>query len=117
MTSVVCPANSRLTTEQLTTLSMVFALPARAQLIELRNILGNPNLNFRVYRAARVTFDMGGVAQRVLVKCPVKTLDRLNHLLEQGLCLQAIASTHLRIPLGGSEGISIITLRGPSRYV
>ncbi|MFV3380350.1 MULTISPECIES: hypothetical protein [Pseudomonas] len=109
MTSIVCPANSRLTTEQLTTLSMVFTRPARAQLIELRNILNNQHSNFRTYKAGVVTFDMDALAQRVLAKCPAKTLDRLNLLLEQGLCLQAIASTHLRIPLSGSEGISLTT--------
>lgn len=40
---------------------------------------------------------MDGLAQRVLAKCPAKTLDRFNKLLEQGLCLQAIASTPLRM--------------------
>lgn len=35
MTKTVCPANSRLTDEQLNILSMVFNRPFRAQLIEL----------------------------------------------------------------------------------
>ncbi|QJQ12379.1 hypothetical protein A3L25_024345 [Pseudomonas putida] len=109
MTSIVCPANSRLTPEQLTTLSMVFTRPARAQLIELRNILNDYRATFRTYKAGEVTFDMEGLAQRVLAKCPAKTLDRLNQLLDQGLCLQAIAGTPLRIPLSGPEGISLTT--------
>lgn len=109
MTNIVCPANSRLTDEQLKILSMVFNRPVRAQLIELRNILNDYRATFRTYKAGQITFDMDGLSQRVLAKCPAKTLDRLNQLLEQGLCLQAIASTHLRIPLGGSEGISLTT--------
>ncbi len=107
--TIVCPANSRLTDEQLSILSMVFNRAARAQLIELRNILSDYRAAFRVYKAGEVTFDMEGLAQRVLVKCPAKTLDRLNQLLDQGLCLQAIAVTPLKIPLSGPEGISLIT--------
>jgi len=109
MTSIVCPANSRLTTEQLTTLSTIFPRPARIQLIELRRVLSDHRSNFRAYKEGQVTFNMDALAQRVLAKCPAKTLDRLSQLLEQGLCLQAIASTHLRIPLSGSEGISLTT--------
>lgn len=109
MISIVCPANSRLTTEQLNTLSMVFPRPARTQLIELRQVLNDQRSNFRTYKDGMVTFDMNGLTKRVLAKCPQKTLDRLNQLLEQGLCLRAIASAHLRIPLSGSEGISLTT--------
>lgn len=109
MTSITCPANSRLTDQDISTLSMVFPRPARIQLIELRRILNDHRSNFRTYKEGRVTFNMDGLAQRVLAKCPAKTLDRLNQLIEQGLCLQAVASTHLRIPLGGSEGISLTT--------
>ena len=109
MTSIVCPANSRLTEQDMSVLSTVFPRPARTQLIELRRALSDHRSNFRTYKAGQVTFDMDGVAQRVLAKCPQKTLDRLNQLLQQGLCLQAIASTHLRIPLSGSEGISLTT--------
>ena len=109
MTSIVCPANSRLTEQDMSVLSTVFPRPARTQLIELRRALSDHRSNFRTYKAGQVTFDMDGVAQRVLTKCPQKTLDRLNQLLEQGLCLQAIASTHLRIPLSGPEGISLTT--------
>lgn len=109
MTNIVCPANSRLTDEHLTILSMVFTRPARAQLIELRNILSDYRATFRIYKAGQVIFDMEGLTQRVLAKCPAKTLDRLNQLLDQGLCLQAIAVTPLRIPLSGPEGISLTT--------
>lgn len=109
MTSVVCPVNSRLTDEQLTILSMVFPVSARSQLIELRSILNDRRSSFRNFKGGQVTFDMEGLAQRVLAKCPAKTIDRLRQLLAQGLCLQAIASTHLRIPLSGPEGISFRT--------
>ena len=104
MTIIVCPANSRLTDQDVSILSTVFPRPARTQLIELRRTLSDHRFNFRTYKDGQVTFDMDGLAQRVLAKCPQK-----NQLLEQGLCLQAIATTHLRIPLSGSEGISLTT--------
>lgn len=109
MPSITCPANSRLTDQDMTILSSVFPRPAQTQFIELRRILSDYRSTFRTYKEGQVTFDMEGLTQRVLAKCPAKTLDRLNQLLDQGLCLQAIATTHLRIPLVGQEGISLTT--------
>lgn len=50
MTSIICPANSRLTDQDISTLSMVFPRPARIQLIEQRRILNDHRSNFRTYK-------------------------------------------------------------------
>lgn len=108
MTSVItCPATSKLTEDDLTTLSLVFPAPSRPQLIELRRILSNRNASFRTYGSGVVTFDNDATVHEVALKCSKKTAERLSHLIAQGVCLQAIASSPLKIPLTGTDPISL----------
>lgn len=105
-TFITCPANSQLTESDLTTLSLVFSKPLRMQLIELRRVLSNRRASFRTYGAGVVTFDMDAMLHEVALKCTSKIAERLSELVAQGLCLQAISGTPLRIPLTGTEQIS-----------
>jgi hypothetical protein len=43
----------------------------------------------------------------VALKCSKKTAERLSHLVAHGVCLQAIASTPLKMPLTGIDPISL----------
>lgn len=104
---IACPATSQLTEDDLATLSRVFPAPSRPQLIELRRILNKRNAPFRTYESGVVTFDMNTMLKEVALKCSAKTAERVTHLVAQGVCLQAIASVPLRIPLTGAEPISL----------
>jgi uncharacterized membrane protein len=108
MTSVIaCPATSQLTENDLIALSLVFPRQARSQLIELRRVLSNRNASFRAYESGVVTFDMDSMLHEVALKCSAKTVERVSHLLAHGVCLQAIASAPLKIPMSGAEQISL----------
>jgi hypothetical protein len=108
MTSVItCPATSTLTEDDLTTLSLVFPAPSRPQLIELRRVLKNQSASFRNYSSGVVTFDTDAMLKEVALKCSAKTAERVVHLVAQGVCLQAIASAPLKIPLTGTDRISL----------
>lgn len=108
MTSVItCPATSQLTEDDLITLSLVFPAPSRPQLIELRRILSNRNASFRTYGSGVVTFDNDALLHEIALKCSKKTAERLSHLVANGVCLQAIVSTPLRMPLKGTDPISL----------
>lgn len=104
---IVCPAISQLTEDDLITLSLVFPAPSRPQLIELRRILNNRNASFRTYSSGVVTFDNDALLHEVALRCSKKTAERLSHLVAHGVCLQAIASTPLRMPLTGTDPISL----------
>ncbi|PRA59125.1 MULTISPECIES: hypothetical protein [Pseudomonas] len=104
---IACPATSLLTEDDLTTLSLVFPPPSRPQLIELRCVLNKRNASFRTYESGIVTFDKNTMLREVALKCSAKTAERVTHLVAQGVCLQAIASVPLRIPLTGTEPISL----------
>jgi hypothetical protein len=104
---ITCPANSQLTEDDLITLSLVFPAPSRPQLIELRRILSNRNASFRTYGSGVVTFDNDALLHEVALKCSKKTAERVTHLVAHGVCLQAIASTPLRMPLKGTDPISL----------
>jgi hypothetical protein len=108
-TFITCPANSQLTEADLITLSLVFSKPLRLSLIELRRVLSNRRASFRTYEAGTVTFDMDAMLREVSSKCPSKIVEKLSELVAQGLCLQAISSTPLSIPLTGAEQISLRT--------
>lgn len=108
MTSLItCPATSQLTEDDLTILSLVFPRHTRPQLIELRRVLNKRNASFRTYSSGVVTFDTDGMLKEVALKCSAKTAERVTHLVAQGVCLQAIASVPLKIPLMGTDRISL----------
>lgn len=108
MTSVItCPATSKLTEDDLTMLSLVFPAPSRPQLIELRRILSNRNAAYRTYCSGIVTFDKDALLHEVALKCSAKTAERLSHLVAHEVCLQALASVPLKIPLTGTDLISL----------
>jgi hypothetical protein len=54
-----------------------------------------------------VTFNEEAMLQEVTLKCSAKTAERVAILLNHGICLQAVASVHLSIPLTGSGLISL----------
>jgi hypothetical protein len=108
MTSVIaCPANSQLTEDDLITLSRVFPAPSRPQLIELRRVLKNQSASFRTYSSGVVTFDTDAMLKEVAFKLSSKTAERVANLVAHGVCLQAIATTPLKIPLTGTDPISL----------
>lgn len=104
---IACPVTSQLTEDNLTTLSLVFPAPSRPQLIELRRVLSKRDASFRTYGSGVVTFDKDALLHEVALKCSKKTAERLSHLVAHGVCLQAIASTPLRMPLTGTDQISL----------
>ncbi|MGY2293684.1 hypothetical protein [Pseudomonas sp. SDO5511_1_S431] len=104
---ITCPANSQLTEDDLITLSRVFPAPSRPQLIELRRVLKNQSASFRNYCSGVVTFDTDAMLKEVAFKLSAKTAERVANLVAQGVCLQAIASSPLRIPLTGTDRISL----------
>jgi len=108
MTSfIACPATSQLSEDDLTTLSLVFPRHTRLQFIELRRVLKNQTASFRTYGSGVVTFDTDAMLKEVAFKLSAKTAERLSHLVAQGVCLQAIASVPLKIPLTGTEPITL----------
>lgn len=100
---IACPANSRLTEDDLITLSLVFPAPSRPQLIELRRVLKNQSASFRNYSSGVVTFDTDAMLKEVAFKLSAKTAERVSFLVAQGICLQAIASVLLKISIAGTE--------------
>lgn len=104
---IACPATSQLTEDDLSTLSLVFPAPSRPQLIELRRVLKNQSASFRYYSSGVVTFDTDAMLKEVAFKLSAKTAERVSSLVAQGICLQAIATTPLRIPLTGTDPISL----------
>lgn len=104
---IACPATSQLTEDDLTTLSLVFPAPSRPQLIELRRVLKNQSASFRTYGSGVVTFDTDAMLKEVAFKLSAKTAERVSSLVAQGVCLQAIATTPLKIPLTGTDRISL----------
>jgi len=104
---IACPATSQLSEDDLTTLSLVFPRNTRLQFIELRRVLKNQSASFRTYGSGVVTFDTDAMLKEVAFKLSAKTAERLSHLVAQGICLQAIASVPLRIPLTGTEPITL----------
>lgn len=108
MTSVItCPATSQLTEEDLNTLSLVFTAPSRPQLIELRRVLNKRDASFRIYSSGVVSFDTEALLNEIALKCSRKTAERVSHLVAQGVCLQALATSSLSIPLTGTDRISL----------
>lgn len=104
---IVCPATSQLTEDDLSTLSLVFPASSRPQLIELRRILKNQSASFRDYSSGVVTFDTDAMLKEVALKCSKKTAERVSSLVAHGVCLQALATSTLRIPLTGTDRISL----------
>lgn len=104
---IACPATSTLTEDDLATLSLVFPAPSRPQLIELRRVLKNQSASFRTYGSGVVTFDTDAMLKEVAFKLSAKTAERLSSLVAQGVCLQAIATSPLKIPLTGTDPISL----------
>lgn len=104
---IACPVTSQLTEANLTTLSLVFPAPSRPQLIELRRVLSKRDAPFSTYGSGVVTFDEDALLHEVALKCSKKTAERLLHLVAHGVCLQAIASTPLRMPLRGTKSIKV----------
>lgn len=106
-TTIVCPATSQLSENDLDTLSLVFPASTRIQLIKLRQLLNNRNASFRAYSSGVVTFDNDALFKEVAFTCSNKTAERLAHLVERGVCLQAIATANLKMPLTGTDPISL----------
>ena len=104
---IACPATSQLTEDDLITLSLVFPAPSRPQLIELRRVLKNQSASFRNYSSGVVTFDTDAMFKEVAFKLSAKTAERVSSLVAQGICLQAIATSPLKIPLTGTDPITL----------
>lgn len=97
MTMIVCPRYSRLTEGQVSILSDVFPKTLRSKLIETRGLLTSSREGIIKFNneTEEVTFDLDALSKRVTPK----TMDALNEVLRLGLCLRAISSTHLLIPM------------------
>ena len=104
---ITCRATSMLTEDDLATLSLVFPASSRPQLIELRRVLKNQSASFRTYGSGVVTFDTDALLKEVAFKLSAKTAERVSSLVAEGVCLQAIATTPLKIPLTGTDPISL----------
>ena len=106
-TLITCRATSMLTEDDLATLSLVFPAPSRPQLIELRRVLKDQSASFRNYSSGVVTFNTDAMLKEVAFKLSAKTAERVSSLVAQGVCLQAIAVSPLKIPLTGTDRISL----------
>lgn len=100
-------AVSKLTDENLEFLSLTFPASTRPQLLALRNILSDRKASWRTYANGLVSIDKNAMLKEVAFKCSPKTAERVSLLIDRGLCLQAIATTPLKIPMMGTEVISI----------
>lgn len=101
------PAISKLTQENLEFLSVTFPRPARSQLVTLRNVLSNRKTSWRTYANGLFSIDKEAMFKEVSFRCSPKTADRVSLLIENGVCLQAVATTPLKIPMAGTEPISL----------
>jgi hypothetical protein len=81
MMAIDCPATSRLTEYDLTTLSRVFLASSRPQLIELRRVPNKLHASFRTYESGVGTFDNDTMLHEVALKCSAKTAERVTHLV------------------------------------
>ncbi|VVO67108.1 hypothetical protein PS850_01123 [Pseudomonas fluorescens] len=100
------PANSKLTQENLEFLSVTFPRSTRSQLVTLRSVLSNRKTSWRTYANGLFSIDKEAMLQEVSFRCSPKTADRVSLLIEHGVCLQAVATTPLKIPMVGTEPIS-----------
>lgn len=102
MTSTIaCPATSQLSEDDLITMSLVFPRHIQLQLIEHRRALNKRNASFRTYGSGVV--DTDAMLKEVALKLSAKTAEPVSSLVAQGICLQAIASVPLTIPIAGTE--------------
>jgi len=108
-TILSCPAISSLTQEDLEFLSVTFPRPTRSQLIALRSVLHDRKASWRTYTHSHglVFIDKDDMLKEVALKCSQRTAERVSLLIDQGVCLQAIATTPLKIPMTGTESISL----------
>ena len=108
MTSILsCPAISKLTHEDLEFLSITFPRTTRPQLVALRNALNDQKAPWRTYAHGLVSIDKDAMLKEVALKCSPRTAERVSLLIDRGVCLQAIATTPLKIPMVGTEPISL----------
>lgn len=101
------PAISTLTQEDLEFLSVTFPRPTRSQLIALRSVLNDRKASWRTYAHGLVSIDKGAMLKEVSFKCSPRTADSVSLLIDRGVCLQAVATTPLKIPMVGTEQISL----------
>jgi len=101
------PAISTLTQEDLEFLSVTFPKPTRSQLITLRSVLNDRKASWRTYAHGLVSIDKDAMLKEVAFKCSPRTADSVSLLLDRGVCLQAVATTPLKIPMVGTEKISL----------
>lgn len=101
------PAISKLTQENLEFLSVTFPRPTRPQLIALRSVLSDRKAPWRTYAHGLVSIDKEAMLKEVSFKCSPKIADRVSLLIGHGVCLQAVATTPLMIPMVGTEPISL----------
>lgn len=110
MTSILSyPAISTLTQEDLEFLSVTFPRPTRSQLIALRSVLNDRKASWRTYAHGHglVSIDKDSMLKEVAFKCSPRTADSVSLLIDRGVCLQAVATTPLKIPMLGTEQISL----------
>jgi hypothetical protein len=101
------PAISKLTEADAEILSDLFPKSTRSHLIALRGVLNNGRASWRTYAHGLVSIDEEAMLTEVRLKCSLKTADRVSLLINRGVCLQAVATTPLKIPMVGTERISL----------
>ncbi|MBH3426508.1 hypothetical protein [Pseudomonas alkylphenolica] len=101
------PAISTLTQDNLEFLSVTFPKPTRSQLIALRSVLNDQKAPWRTYARGLVSIDKDAMLKEVAFKCSPRTADSVSLLIDCGVCLQAVATTPLKIPMAGTEQISL----------
>lgn len=108
MTSILSYSSiSKLTQENLEFLSITFPKSTRPQLVALRSTLNDRKASWRTYANGLVSIDKEAMLKEVSLKCSLKTADRVSLLIDRGVCLQAIATAPLKIPMVGTEPISL----------
>lgn len=101
------PAISKLTEADAEILSELFPTQTRSHLIALRGVLNNGRASWRAYAHGLVSIEQEAMLTEVRLKCSLKTAERVSLLINRGVCLQAVATTPLNIPMGGTERISL----------
>jgi hypothetical protein len=98
---------SKLTDEDLEFLSITFPKSTRPQLVALRSTLNDRKASWRTYANGLVSIDKDAMLKEVALKCSPRSAERVSLLIDRGVCLQAIATTPLKIPMTGIEPISL----------
>lgn len=90
-----------ITEAELQAINEEFPAAARLPFIDMRLRYNNRHCEFRTWdaEAKRVTFDAPAVLEDMRSRVGVRTVERFERLIEQGIDLAGILCAHLRIPL------------------